>query len=185
MTMPQEVILRVSQIGHAQEMPSRITYANRQGNEISDCLDGLFDDNDDDGSASESDDDTYIENGSHQDSEDDGTTVSNDETTSSEDDDNDDSQGNPDPVADDETTCSNDETTSSDDDDNGNPQGNPHPPANERHDPVVPDLTGSMNPVRPDDDGDGDVNGPVNTDIPVVDGIEGSIGEVKEWEGKC
>ena len=36
--MPQEVILRVSQIGHAQGMPSCITYANRWGNEMSDRL---------------------------------------------------------------------------------------------------------------------------------------------------
>ena len=45
-----------------------------------------------------------------------------------------------------------------------------------------------MNPVGPDDDGDeghSDANGPVNTDIPVVDGIEGSIGESEEWEGEC
>ena len=186
--MPQEVILRVSQIGHAQGMPSRITYANRRGDEISDRLEDFFDDDDDDGSLSESDDDAYTENRSHQDSEDDATTVSNDETTSFDDDDDDDSQGNPDPAADDKTTGSNDETTSSDDDADDNLQGNPHPPANETHDPAVPDPTGSMNPVGPNDDGDeghGDANGPVNTDIPVVDGIEGSVEEGKEWEGEC
>ena len=47
---------------------------------------------------------------------------------------------------------------------------------------------GSLNPVDPDDDGDegrGDARGAVNTDIPVVDGIEGSIGEGEEWEGEC
>ena len=33
--MPQEVILRISQIGCAQGMPSRITYMNRRGDEIS------------------------------------------------------------------------------------------------------------------------------------------------------
>ena len=185
--MPQEVIHRMTQIGCTQGMPSCITYANRWGNEISDRLEDFFDDDDDDGSSSESDDDTYMEDGSHQDSEDDGTTVSNDETTSSDDDDDDDSQGNPDHAADDETTSSNDETTSSDDDDDDNPQGNPHPPANEMHDPAVPDLIGSMNPMGPNDDGDechGDANGPVNTDIPVVDGIEGSIREGEECEGE-
>ena len=40
--MPQEVILRISQIGHAQGMPSRITYANRWGDEISDRLEDFF-----------------------------------------------------------------------------------------------------------------------------------------------
>ena len=185
--MPQEVILCMSQIGHAQGMPSRITYANRQGNEISDRLEDFFDDDDDDGSSSGSDDDTYTENRSHQDSEDDRTTVSNDETTSSDDNDDDDLQGNPDPATDDETTGSNEETTSSDVNDDDNLQRNHHPPANEMHNPVVPDPAGSLNPVGPDDDGDeghSDANGAVNTDIPVVDGIEGSIGEGKEWEGE-
>ena len=186
--MPQEVILRVSQIGRAQGMPSHITYANRWGDEISDRLEDFFDDDDNDGSSSESDHDPYTENGSDQDSEDDRTTVSNNETTSSDDDDDDDSQGNPHPAAYDERTGSNDETTSSDVDDDDNPQGNPHPPANETHDPAVPDPAGSLNPVGPDDDGDeghGDANGAVNLDIPVVDGIEGSIGEGEEWEGEC
>ena len=186
--MPQEVILCVSQIGRAQGMPSRITYANRQGNEISNRLEDFFDDNDDDGSSSASDDDTYTENGSHQDSEGDGTTVSNDETTSSDNDDDNDSQGNPVPAADDESTGSNDETTSSDINDDDKPQGNHHPPPNETHDPAVPDPAGSLNPVGPDDDGEeghGDANRAVNTDIPVVDGIEGSIREGEEWEGEC
>ena len=184
--MPREVILCKSQIGRAQGMPSRITYANRWGDEISDLLEGFFDDDDDDGSSSESDDDTYTENGSHQDSEDDGTTVSNNETTSSGDDN--DSQGNPDPVADDKTTGSNDETTSSDVNDDDNLQGNHHPPANETHDPAVSDPACSQNPVGPNDDGDedhGNANRAVSTDIPVVDGIEGSIGEGEEWEGEC
>ena len=187
--MPQEVILRVSQIGCAQGMPSHITYANRWGDEISDRLDDFFDNDDDDGSSSERDDDTYMDSGSHQDSEDDGTTVSNNETKSyDDDDDDDDSQGNPDPVVDDKTTGSNDETTSSDVDDDDNLQGNHHPPANETDDPAVPDPAGSLNPMGPDDNGDeghGDANGAVNTDIPVVDGIEGSIGEGEEWEGEC
>ena len=186
--MPQEVILCMSQIGRAQGMPSHITYANRCVDEISNRLEDFFDDDDDDGSSSESDDDTYMENGSHKDSEDDGTTISNDETTSSDDDDDDDSQGNPDPATDDETTGSNDETTSSDIDDDDNPQGNHHPPANETHDPAVPDPAGSLNPVGPDDDGDeghGDANRVVDTDIPVVDGIEGSIREGEEWEREC
>ena len=134
--MPQEVILCVSQIGSAQGMSSRVTYANRWGDEISDHLEDCFDD--DDARSSESDDDTYTENSSHQYSEDDETTVSNDETTSFEDD---------------ETTISNDETTSSDDDDNDDLQGNPHLPANEMYDPAVPDPAGSLTPVDPDDKG--------------------------------
>ena len=91
--MPQEVILCVSQIRHAQGMPSHITYANRQGNEISNRLEGVFDDNN--AGSSESNDDTYMENASHQYPEDDETSVSNDETTSSDDDDDDDPHGNP------------------------------------------------------------------------------------------
>ena len=154
--MPQEVFLRVSQIGRTQVMPSRITYANRQGDEISDRLEDFFDE--DDASSSESDDDTYTENWSHQDSEDD------------------------------ETTVSNDETTSSDDNDDDDPQGNPHPPANEMHDPAVPDPAGSFKPVDPDDEGDeghDDENRPVDMDIPVIDGIDGSSRESEEWEGEC
>ena len=156
--MPQKVIVHVSQIGHAQGMPSHITYANRRDDEISDRLEDFFDD--DDARSSDSDDDTYTENDSHQYSEDDKTTVSNDETTSS------------------------------DDDDNDEPQGNPHPPANEAemYDSVVPDPVGSLTPVDPDDKGDeghDDANGPVDTDIPVVDGVEGSLGESDEWEGEC
>ena len=50
--MSQEVILRVSQIGHTQGKPSRITYANRWGNEISNRLKDCFDGDDDDGSSS-------------------------------------------------------------------------------------------------------------------------------------
>ena len=177
--MPQEVIRCVSQIGCAQGMPSHITYADRQGNEISNRLEDFLDDNDNDGSSSEIDDDTYTENRSDQDSEDDGTTVSNHETTSSDDNNDDDLQGNLHPPTDDE---------SSDDNDDDDPQGDPHPPANEMHDPAMPDPTGSLNPVDPNDDGDeghGDANGPVDTDIPVVDGTGGSIGESEEWEGEC
>ena len=91
--MPQEAILRVSQIGRAQGMPSCITYVNRWGDEISDHLEDFS--VDDNARSSESDDDTYTESGSHQYSEDDETTISNYETTSSDDDDNDDPQGNP------------------------------------------------------------------------------------------
>ena len=169
--MPQEVILCMSQIGCAQGMSSRVTYANRWGDEISDHLEDCFDD--DDARSSESDDDTYMENSSHQYSEDDETTVSNDETTSSEDD---------------ETTISNNETTSSDDDDDDDPQGNPHLPANEMYDPAVPDPAGSLTPVDPDDKGDeghDDANRPVDTNIPPIDGIEGSLGEIDKCEGEC
>ena len=84
--MLQEVILHICQIGHAQGMPSHITYANRWGDEISDHLKDFVDDEDDDNSSSKNDDDTYMGSGSDQDSEDDGTIISNDETASSEDD---------------------------------------------------------------------------------------------------
>ena len=40
--MPQEVILCVSQIGHAQGIPSCITYVNRRGEEISNHLEDFF-----------------------------------------------------------------------------------------------------------------------------------------------
>ena len=66
--MPQEVILRVTQIGCTQGMPSRITYANRQGDEISDRLEDFVDDEDDGDSSSENNDNTYTESGSDQDS---------------------------------------------------------------------------------------------------------------------
>ena len=89
-------------------------------------------------------------------------------------------QGNPHPPVDDKTTVSNDETTSSDDNDDDDPQGNPHPPANEKHGPAVPDPVGSINPVDPDSEGDeghSDANGPVDTDIPIVNRTKGSVGE--------
>ena len=66
--IPQEVILRISQILLAQEMPSRITYMNRRGDEISNRFETFVDDEDDGDSSSESDDDTYKESGSDQDS---------------------------------------------------------------------------------------------------------------------
>ena len=91
--MPQEVILCVSQIGHAQGIPSCITYVNRRGDEISNHLEDFFYDNN--ARSSDSNDDTYTENGSHQYYEDDETTVFNDETTSSDDNDDNDPQGNP------------------------------------------------------------------------------------------
>ena len=174
--MPQEVILRISQIGRAQGMPSRITYANRQGDEISDRLEDFVDDEDDGDSSSENDDDTYTESGSDQDSEDDGTIVSNDGTASSEDDDDDDSQGDPDAAL------------SSDVDDDENPQDDPDPPAHETDNPVVPDPAGSSDPAGPNDDGDeehGNANGAVNPDTQVIDVIRGSTGEDEEWEGEC
>ena len=40
--MPQEVVHRITQIGHAQGMPSRITYANRWGDKISNHLEDFL-----------------------------------------------------------------------------------------------------------------------------------------------
>ena len=56
--MPQEVVHRVTQIGRAQGMPSRITYANQCGDEISDCLEDFFDDSNTD--LTKSEDETYV-----------------------------------------------------------------------------------------------------------------------------
>ena len=81
--MPQEVVHRITQIGCAQGMPSRITYANRHGDEISDCLEDFFDDSDT--ASTESEDDTYVTGTNN-----DGSSVSDDETTSTSNDDDDD-----------------------------------------------------------------------------------------------
>ena len=40
--MPQEVVHRITQIGHAQGMPSHITYTNRRGDEISDRVEDFL-----------------------------------------------------------------------------------------------------------------------------------------------
>ena len=42
--MPQEAIERVNQIGRNQGMPSTITYADRQGQELQDALHEIEDD---------------------------------------------------------------------------------------------------------------------------------------------
>ena len=81
--MPQEVVHRITQIGRAQGMPSRITYANRCGDEISDRLEDFLDDSD--SASTDSEDDTYVT-----DTDDDASSVSDDETTSTSDDDDDD-----------------------------------------------------------------------------------------------
>ena len=97
--MPQEVVHRITQIGHAQGMPSRITYANRRSNEISDHLEDFFDDSDTD--STESEDETYVTGTDGDDS-----SVSDDETTSTSNDDNDDPHDDhdlPDPEAPDHT----------------------------------------------------------------------------------
>ena len=138
--MPQEVILCVSPIGHAQGMPSRITYANRRGDEISNHLEDVFDD--DNARSSESNDDTYTENASHQYPEDDETSVSDDETTSSDDDDDDDLHGNPHLPLDD---VQDPEVPEGDD---GDSHGPPHLPPNETYNPAAPDPTGSSTPCR-------------------------------------
>ena len=81
--MPQEVVHRITQIGRAQGMPSRITYANRHGDEISDCLEDFFDDSDT--ASTESEDDTYVTGTNN-----DGSSISDDETTSTSNDADDD-----------------------------------------------------------------------------------------------
>ena len=84
--MPQEVVHCITQISHAQGMLSRISYANRHGDEISDRLKDFFDDNDT--ASTNSDNDTYVTSDSN--SDDDASSVSDDETTSTSDVDNDD-----------------------------------------------------------------------------------------------
>ena len=161
--MPQEVILRVSQIGRAQGMPSRITYGNRQGDKISDRLEDFVNDD----SSSESDDETYTESGSDKDSEDLGTIISNGETASSEDDDGDDSQGDDD----DDSQGNGDAAISSDVDDNENPQDDSNPPGHETDDPVIPVPGISCDLAGPDDDGDeehSDESGGVNPENQVT-----------------
>ena len=182
--MPQEVILCITQIGCTQGMPSRITYANRQGDEISDRLEDFVDDEGDGDSSSESDDETYMESGSDQDSEDDGTIISNGETASSEDDDDVDSQGDDD----DDSQGNPDAAISSDVDDDKNPQDDSDPPGHGMDDPVVPDPGISWDPAGPDDDGDeehSDVSGGVNPDTQVIDVSGGSTDEDEKWEGEC
>ena len=59
MPMPQDVIARVNAIGLRQKMPSKITYANRYGNEIEDTLEQIshdYDSDDDSTYASTNDD---------------------------------------------------------------------------------------------------------------------------------
>ena len=53
MPMPQDVIARVNAIGLRQKMPTKITYANRYGNEIEDTIDEISHD------YSSDDDSTY------------------------------------------------------------------------------------------------------------------------------
>ena len=97
--MPQEVVHRITQIGHAQAMPSCIMYANRCSDEISDRLEDFFDDSDT--ASTDSEDDTYIRG-----TDDDASFVSDDETTSTSSDDDDDLHDNhdlPDPETPDHT----------------------------------------------------------------------------------
>ena len=81
--MPQEVVHHSTQIGHAQGMPSRITYANRRGDEISNRLEDFFEDSDT--ASTDSEDDTYVTG-----TNDDASSISDDETTSTSSDDDDD-----------------------------------------------------------------------------------------------
>ena len=175
--MPQKVILCVSQTRHAQGMPSRITYVNRWGDEISDCFEEFFDDID--ARSSESDYDTYMENASHQYPEDDETSISNDETTSSDDNDlHDNLHLLPNDVQDPELP----------EGDDGDLHGVPHLPPNETYNPAAPDPVSSLTPANPDDEedeGNDDRNGPDDTDIPVIDGVKGSLAEIDECEGEC
>ena len=130
----QEVVHRISQIGRAQGMPSCITYANRRGDEISDCLEDFFDDSDTD--LTESEDETYITGIDGDDS-----SISNDETTSTSNDDDDDPHDDhdmPDPEAPDHMAPLPPGDGEDDlEDDDGEP---PAADANEDHIPV-PDTT--------------------------------------------
>ena len=81
--MPQEVFHCITQISRAQGMPSRITYANRRGDEISDHLENFLDDNDI--ASTDSEDDSYVTG-----TDNDASSVSDDETTSTSNDDDDD-----------------------------------------------------------------------------------------------
>ena len=156
--MPQEVILCVTQIGHAHGMPSHITYANRQGNEISDHPEDFFDD--DDTASSKSDDDTYMEDVSHPYSDDDGSSISDDKTTSSDDDNDDDPHGDP----------------------HLPPNGMPDPVVPDPAGPFLP-----VDPDDEEDKDDDDDNRPPHTDenaehIPIIDSIEGSSAVINECE---
>ena len=59
MPMPAEVINRVNAIGLRQKMPTKLTYANRYGQEIEDTIDELqYDSSDDESSFAPSDSDS-------------------------------------------------------------------------------------------------------------------------------
>ena len=159
--MPQEVVHRITQLGHAQGMPSCITYANRCGDDISDHLEDFFDDSDTDSTKSE--DDTYVTG-----TDGDGSSISDDETTSTSNDNDDDPHDDhdlPDPEAPDHTPLlpPGDEEDDFEDDDGGPPPGgeqdvpkddDSEPPAaddNEDHIPV-PDATQGKGTAAATDD---------------------------------
>ena len=53
------------------------------------------------------------------------------------------------------------------------------------HNPAVPDPASSLPSVDPndeEDEGNDDANGPDDTDIPVINGIEGSLAAINECE---
>ena len=61
MPMPHDVVARVNTIGLRQNMPTKITYANRYGNEIEDTLENVdreYDSDDDPSYASSDDEDS-------------------------------------------------------------------------------------------------------------------------------
>ena len=72
--------------------------------------------------------------------------------------------------------------------DDGDSHGAPHLPPNEMYNPTAPDPASSLTPVDPDDEedeGNNDANGPDDTNIPIIDGIEGSLTGIDECEGEC
>ena len=151
--MPQEVVHRITRIGRAQGMPSRITYANRCGDEISDSLEDFFDDGDT--ASTDSEDDTYVTG-----TDDDALSISDDETTSTSSDDDDDPHDDhdlPDPETPDHTAplTPGDEEDALEDGD-----GVPH--------------HGGEQDVIEDDDSEPDVADDNEDHIPVPDVTQGS-----------
>ena len=74
------------------------------------------------------------------------------------------------------------EVPEGDDDDS---HGDPHLPPNEMHDTPAPDPASPLPPEDPndeEDEGNDNANGPDDTDIPIIDGTEGSLTAIDECE---
>ena len=153
--MPQEVVHHITQIGHAQGMPSRITYTNQQGDEISDCLEDFFDDND--AASTDSDDDTYVTSHSHSDTNDDALSVS---------------------VSDDETMS----TSNDNDDDPHDDHDMPAPEIPDPPDHTAPLPPGDKEDVLEDDDSKPPPANDNGEHIPIPDAVEGQPAVTDECE---